>query len=786
MGLLDAFPCSKFSFNEMKTIITRLLFAGAVVCAGFPACADDTITYTPNDDWKTVKMSPVRVKPGSALDLSSLVESGPAGKHGRVIATKTGGLAFADLPDKEVRFTGFNWWLGAFWKLIDNESDEKAKESIKAFVSLAKRQGYNVIRPSFLDTFLMRETEKDLVFNPRTHDMLDYLFAQMKEAGIYLYMDISNGGLFYQARQDDGQLKSGLLNGDPTMRRYWKEGAALLLNHVNPYTGTKLIDDPMLICINFVNELEIVGIWGQEELAGPWRDWLKARYPSVAAISKAWDDSTTSRINRIDEIPVYDKKSRAWSVIKISSIDEIPIGHYNLGTLGRDFASFLHERYAETLEFFRGSMRELGYEGLTTQYDMGASMYFLDLHNAVPVVSMHHYAGDVQNLHPQMKITQTSHIRESGNWFCSLAGTRHFDKPFLLTEYAHGFPNQYVHEGLIFGAYGALQNFQGLLVYCNPVYLDVDIPMESVRTGLSPAQRATEFLTACLYMRGDVAPSPHRVEIRIAPDYVKDNMFPTLNSDQTRLALLTGFGVRYCDPAADAEPGTKADMVFAPGQGAPLRLVDAAANVVEAADPGVAAGSSSKDPFELKNAVDQMRRSGILPSENITDPDKGIFQSDTGELTLVANERKLSVISPRTEAVTLNGGQSAALSSMNVTSTSAAAAVALCSMDNAPLGESRRMVLIYNTEAVNTGMKVSGDRTVLHEKGSFPPLMRTGTLSLSIKNTNSAGLKAWALGLDGERREQLDARLKDGHLVISIDTGKLKDGPTPFFEIARE
>ena len=55
-------------------------------------------------EWKAVDMSDLEVEAGSALDLSNLMTSAPAGKSGRVIVNKNGHFAFADKPDERVKF----------------------------------------------------------------------------------------------------------------------------------------------------------------------------------------------------------------------------------------------------------------------------------------------------------------------------------------------------------------------------------------------------------------------------------------------------------------------------------------------------------------------------------------------------------------------------------------------------------------------------------------------------------------------------------------------------------
>jgi hypothetical protein len=83
-------------------------------------------------------------------------------------------------------------------------------------------------------------------------------------------------------------------------------------------------------------------------------------------------------------------------------------------------------------------------------------------------------------------------------------------------------------------------------------------------------------------------------------------------------------------------------------------------------------------------------------------------------------------------------------------------------------------------------MELSADRTTMRKQGKFPPLMQTGKLNVSIENANATKIQVWALGFNGTRREQIAATVKDGRIVIAIDTEKLKNGPTPFFEIVHE
>jgi hypothetical protein len=69
-------------------------------------------------------------------------------------------------------------------------------------------------------------------------------------------------------------------------------------------------------------------------------------------------------------------------------------------------------------------------------------------------------------------------------------------------------------------------------------------------------------------------------------------------------------------------------------------------------------------------------------------------------------------------------------------------------------------------------------------RGTSPVLMRTGKLTVTLKNISSQKMALYALGFDGARREELPMRVENDTLHINLNTAVLKNGPTPFFELA--
>ena len=130
--------------------------------------------------------------------------------------------------------------------------------------------------------------------------------------------------------------------------------------------------------------------------------------------------------------------------------------------------------------------------------------------------------------------------------------------------------------------------------------------------------------------------------------------------------------------------------------------------------------------YSLEGAVAGLKSKGILPKSNISDPAKGVFQSDTGEIIMRAKEKLLKVATTRSEAVTLEANKHEDVGQMTVINSSAPALVAACAVDKENLADSKRIVLIYATEAVNSGMELSHDRVTMVNLGKLPVLMRAG------------------------------------------------------------
>ncbi len=726
--------------------------------------ADAPRRFAADTQWKAVDIKSLQVKADSALDLSSLVESGPAGKHGRVIVSKAGRLAFEDAPEKSIRFFGFNWWQmyssagKAFWakrKHLSNEDMEAVKSQFSVFIRSARLQGYNMIRITLFDGFLMEGAAEDCIPNPQRQDLMDWFIAKCKEQGIYVYMSPALHGAgkkdLAKAWKERNLSKAKMLIGDPDVRNCWRRFSEHLLKHVNPYTGLAWKDEPAIAFIEYYNELDGGTSKGVLEKLDPetktayeakWRLWLDSKVPGIRHVADAY---------------------------------ALPLSQEN--PMSNEFALFIASLAKENLLWFKKNIEEIGYKGLTAQYNHSNLMNFAALrweNSETTAINCYfaHPTGDSLE-----KVTQGSSLPGS-YWYANNA-LRFANSPFLVTEWNHGFWNPWQHEGgLLFPAYSSFQDYSALIVHADPVSMDYgDAALGAFDVSSSPVGRANELLSAFLFARVDVQTAKRSVQLVFPSAYLNKNRnarsFPATDA-QGKIGLMTGFSIAFSDlPSAAQSKSTEPEIILQPEGGSEAITGEWFSSTVV-----------KENNSDLSTFTDMLKFKGILSSNNISSPKDAIFQNETGELTMRAKEQLLKAVTPRTEAVTMKAGRSEVLDCLTVNSLSVNALVAAVALDGRTLFDSKRIILIISTETANSGMELSSDGINMLEQGTTPILMRCGNFDLSLKHRGA--MAVYALALDGSRREKLASSFEDGLLKINIDSSVLKNGPTPFFELLQE
>ena len=761
---------------KLATIGMAAFVLGTVAAGENIVKSDGTIVFSANEEWKIVDMSDVQIKMGSALDLSSISESGPAGKHGRIIVSKNGGLAFEDSPDVPRRFLGFGVFY-IYFKLMDKMDTDAAREYLLSLAGLIRRQGYNIVRPMAMESYLMKGAAADCEFNPERLDTIDRFAAELKAQGVYTYLTIAaytlgrtNTGKAFEERNED-KLKMFL--GDAETRARWKAVTEKRLSHVNPYTKIAWKDDPAIACVEFYNEQEIgknpvvltrVSRTTRELFLTAWRAWLIEKYKTPEALAAAWNESADT-----------------------ASFDVIEPPKDDTGQKGIDLGFFYIDLARAQMAWCEDVVRGTGYKGLIAQFNYSKKTFDSAVRWETSAVStMNAYTGgSTDGVRPGSKCWQGGSTGLAANYWRAANGTRLSGSPFIITETHHYFPNIYQHEeGLIFAPYSSLQGFDGIILHEDPVApeaLDLPHPYDDW-SARNPVARANDFITACLFQRGDVKKAAHRVELQIPSQYLHASGNKAINTEQDKIALMTGFSITF----PEIKRLTKSASIRPPDS---VILPDSGAEVI-AGEWSTSVEASRNSAFSLKGFVEGMRSKGILPADNLSDPDREVFQSETGEITMRVREKLVRVVTPRTEGVSLPADRSELLSCLRVEGSSIPAAIAAVAVDERPLASSKRVVLVYNTEMAFTGMELSALNTstgwqTMYKQGTMPILMRTGKLNASLTCKDASKFALYALKVDGTRAEKLPVSVADGALKIEIDIASLKY-TTPFFELVAE
>jgi hypothetical protein len=739
--------------------------------------------YRPVDDGRFLE-----VKAGTALDFSGMDGlPRPAGVLGRLMVGKDGKPVFEKRPDSPVRFFAFNWTPNGagMWRQRYHEWD---KQTIDRFADAVERRNYNMIRIHIPETFLIgwdasleaRKWSLDQVKIPQTvaelekaldagnFDRLDYIIAAFKKRGIYVSLDLAGRDMITHSRanEHDASFKSRLFT-EEKYRNHWKLFTGYLMSRVNPYTQTAYKDEPSIAFLNFINEQDLRIASGLEFLTPPFRDYLRRKYNNDDALTTAWGEAVT-----FDTVP--------------------DITEANLRSGDRraqDTGDFLIETTTGMTRWFYDTLRETGYKGLVNHWDMIMRMLELPGRALLPVVAQHVYFAHPGSLparglvpksarpnsfagnYPEDTVVDQSSSLNS-SYFRAGAAARFFDRPYFNTEYSHSAPNRFRHErGLYFSSYAALQDWDALTAHQETVKLTPD-PFLKFDNALDPISRVNETLTALIYLRGDVKTAPSSVALILKTEKMfPQNYLAAIGDDYAKLALVTRLGVLYpeikpLEPVGSFTP----TLALEPEDFSYL-------NVSQWYVRADATGSGRDQKlFQL------LRDGGILSKENPTDPAKGYFVSETGEIALKGESETMTVITPRLEGAIIKKDEAVSLGRLTINRCTRPATVAVAALDGEKaLPEAARMLLVLSTNAFNTGQIFdTPEQRICYESGNHPALIEALEVDLTLDDSRKVLPEIHALNFDGTRAEKITAIREGGKLRLRLNTAKLKYGASIF------
>ncbi len=236
-----------------------------------------------------------------ALDFRFLIDHAPAGVRGRI---RVGSDGHYYAGNTRIRFWGINITAGACFPDTAN--------AVKMADQLA-RAGFNCVRFHHMDAFWASPSLiRYRAGNSRALDLealarFDYLFAQLKQRGIYSNINLLVNRRFYATdglpadieQMADVKAQHAIGCFYRPLIELQKEYARQLLTHRNPHTGLTYAEDPAVVMIEINNENGLIQGWMsgffdempavfQRDLQRQWNEWLSHRYASTEALRKAW------------------------------------------------------------------------------------------------------------------------------------------------------------------------------------------------------------------------------------------------------------------------------------------------------------------------------------------------------------------------------------------------------------------------------------------------------------------------------------------------------------------
>lgn len=694
-----------------------------------------------------------QILPGSALDFSNLHTE----KLERIIIGRNGHFAKESSPDIPFRFFGAS--LGTATKQIrinqDDgknkvvcEADWKDKERISALIQQAKRLGFNMLRLGDFDTVFIENGKA--VLNPEKIDFWDWCIAECAKNGIYVQIDTMHTNGFKKPNwyHREGQRRNAKfrLLFNPAMREEYRLGMKAILEHVNPYTGKTLRDDPVLAVINYNNEQEFAFILQSAPFNEAWKEALPE-----------WRKFTGD-----PDAPMF--TGTEWNT---------------KDGKGRKINEFITMKWREMLAWYQKTLKEeLGYKGVASLWEMTSSLHYNILRDELDFVMMHGYhAHTTQNCTAQ---GQGSDIGAGMKQFRTSLDARIAGRPFGINEYAAVYWNKYRYEEpFAVGAYAAFQGTDMLIRFSHPFHVVNANLIFPWITFHDPVTTASLVQTALLFARGDVQEGGRGVRLTFSEHAVSQTMNwnTAVKSVQSRLGLIVKSGMELTDSRNPRRPHLNSGDLSIPLSGG--------AQVIENTEGFAATVESGSSAMTLPELVKLLRENKLIGKTNRTDG-VSVFENSTQELYTNTEEQYMTINTPRYQGMCGEEKAKAELKDVSIEILKTRGIVSVASLrKDRTIADADRLLVVYATNALGNNMTFTGsDMIKCLSYGGNPTLIETGKICFTLRNRNAGKLKLYPLLMNGKRLAPLKTNVSGDLLTAEIDTAAIPETPALFFELA--
>ncbi len=731
--------------NLIKGVNVKLLPANTYslnmtvsIPGGMNCFKDRPVILAADNEWVPLKEE-LDIVPGSALDLSNQgFIDGPCGSKGRVIATPEGHFAYADDPKTPRRFYGVNLCFSAQYL---------PKEKVDILLDRLVKLGYNTIRIHHYEFNLTKTPWKPgFDWDPAHVDQLDYLIAGCAKRGIWVTTDLfvsrpvpgKQIGLTGD-QPDPGKFKILVPVYEPAFQD-WVTFARKLLDHVNPYTGKRLAEEPALAWLCMINEGGGYSVKIPEWPAA-WNRWLSSRYPTREALDAALGDLTDKEDPKDGTVIMPDNIKSGTRRARLCQV-------------------FLAETEKTMIERMKAVIRdELKCPALITDLNCGPYSVAMQAtrNSTFDYVDDHFYVDHPTFLDKQWQLPSScgnaNPVREGAPGGSGCASLRVWGKPFTITEFNYSGPGRFRGVGgILTASMASLQDWDALWRFAyahNDKAIFEPAPIDYFNLANDPLNQAADRIATLMFLRRDLKMAPNRLEV-VMPKETLRNLQGKLSVNSTDwLAWITRIGCMVVDDPAKV-------------------LADAIA-------------------IPVNNAGDQQMVAKILCDRGIPAEEKeGVIKAETGEIVIDKKKGVLTIDTPCGAGGYADSGQeiSAKNGGVKISDITTGATVFVSSVDKNPIKSSRRLIVTHLTDLQNTGIRYNETaRQNLTAWGTLPHLIRDGSASVRITLADPKNFSVWALSPGGRRLEKIDSKVEGNELLFTAKV-RGQDSARMLYEVA--